>query len=327
MSTFQSSLFGQDTFFQTIRDSFHDMPHIFLTGPPGCGKTTLLHEIIQLLRKEAPFQIESVLWLSSEKDRGIHTIRDKVNDFCKTAHAKPNSLRWIVVDDADTLPLISQQALRRPMEQFNHLTRFLFASRHANHLIEPLKSRCLTIEIEPISPFEIFSFFLKNHQIEESQNPPELFDFVIRNFTNLHEIKMILRLYKVFLQEQKTPLEAIQSLKILVPSSSLYLHDLVVALGKRNQVAIRQIISQLYLAGYLLDDILLGIEKYISLFPSPDPQTRFLILQFTMLGWISIQQGKEHWLDSMDIVEQILRTPSSEGRDNHATNLPTSSTT
>ncbi len=310
---FESQLFGQDTLFQTIRESFPDIPHIFLTGPPGCGKTSLLHEILQLLRKEGPFTVESVLWLSSEKDRGIHTIRDKVNDFCKTAHSKPNSLRWIVVDDADTLPLISQQALRRPMETYNHLTRFLFASRHANHLIEPLKSRCLTIEIEPQSPFDIFPFFLEKFSIAQEHRPPELFDFIIRNFTNLHEIKMILKLYKVIREEGKSFEEAIAFLQSFVPHSSLFLHDLIKALGQRRATAIRDIITKLYLAGYLLDDILLGIEKHISLFPSADPHTRFLILQFTMLGWISIQQGKEHWLDTMDIVEQILREPSAEG--------------
>jgi hypothetical protein len=37
-----------------------------------------------------------------------------------------------------------------------------------------------------------------------------------------------------------------------------------------------------------------------------------------MLGWIYIQQGKEHWLDTMDIVEQVMR--------NHAEDIPRNST-
>jgi DNA polymerase III delta prime subunit len=201
MSAFESKLLGRDSIFQSIRDSFHDIPHLFFTGPPGSGKTCLLYEILDLIKKEAPFQVDSILWLSSEKDRGIHTIRDKVNDFCKAAHAKPNTLRFIVIDDADTLPLISQQALRRPMETFHHLTRFLFASRHAGHLIEPLRSRCLTLEIEPISPFEVYPFYMKQCKIPTEFITDDFFQFLVRNFTHIHEIKIALSYSLLFALE------------------------------------------------------------------------------------------------------------------------------
>ena len=307
MSTFESKLLGRTSIFQTIRESFHDIPHLFFTGPPGSGKTSLLYEILDFIKKEAPFQVDSVLWLSSEKDRGIHTIRDKVNDFCKAAHAKPNTLRFIVIDDADTLPLISQQALRRPMETFHHLTRFLFASRHAGHLIEPLRSRCLTLEIEPVSPFEIYPFYMQQYKIPKEFISEDFFQFLVRNFTHIHEIKCIIRLYKSYIEEGFSKENIINIFQTLLPSVNLYIQPLVYAIGKGNETDIRNLITNLYLSGYLLDDILLSIEKVISLFPNSNPEIRFKVLQFTMLGWISIQQGREHWLDAMDIVEQILR--------------------
>jgi hypothetical protein len=301
-----SRLYGQDTIFQSIRESFHDLPHIFITGPPGCGKTTFLEDLIDLMKKEAPFKIESVLWLSSEKDRGIHTIRDKVNDFCKRTHSQPNVLRWIVIDDADTLPLISQQALRRPMETFNHLTRFLFASRHASNLIEPLRSRCLTLEIEPISPIDALPLYMSLYEIPDAEaKSKELYDFCLRNFVSIHEVKTVLKLYKAYSTTNKNPID---TLKLLLPASTAFTNSLVIALGNKNGPSIRDSITNLYLNGYLLDDILLAVEKSIALFPSIDPTTRFRVLQFTMLGWISIQQGKEHWLDTMDIVTQVLES-------------------
>ena len=300
-----SRLYGQDSIFQSIRESFHDMPHIFITGPPGSGKSTFLEDLISLMKAEAPFKIESVLWLSSEKDRGIHTIRDKVNDFCKRTHSQPNVLRWIVIDDADTLPLISQQALRRPMETFNHLTRFLFASRHVGNLIEPLRSRCLTLEIEPISPIDAVPLYMTKYNIPLT-GQEQLKNFCIRNFISIHEVKSVLKLYSAFnASGMKDPLD---HLKSLLPSSTLYTNKLVNALGDKDAELIRESITGLYLNGYLLDDILLAVEKSISLFPSIDPTVRFRVLQFTMLGWISIQQGKEHWLDTMDVVEHVLKS-------------------
>ena len=302
-----SRLYGQDQVFQTIRESFLDLPHMFVTGPPGCGKTTFLEDYINLCKREAPFKVESVLWLSSEKDRGIHTIRDRVNDFCKRAHSKPNSLRFIVVDDADTLPLISQQALRRPMEQFSHLTRFIFASRHANNLIEPLKSRCLVLELEPMSPHDIFPFFLKEEGLEENSNTKELYNFCLHNFISLNEIKAFIKLYKSYIKEGNTMETFMKKIKVLLPIGNKYISQLISSLNSKNIHSVRDSITNLFLNGYLLDDILLGVEKGVYIFPSTDPSARFLILHFTMMGWISIQQGKEHWLDTMDIVNQVFQ--------------------
>ncbi len=303
---FQSRLFGQEQIFQQIRESFHELPHLFITGPPGSGKTTFLEDFVSLCKKEAPFKLENVLWLSSEKDRGIHTIREKVNDFCKRSHKGPNMLRWILVDDADTLPLISQQALRRPMEQHFHLTRFIFASRHVSNLIEPLRSRCLHLELEPISPFDALPLYMKQYSISEEFSK-ELFDFCVRNFITINEMKSILRLFSSFLKEGLSKEQIFTKLNCLLPMSNKFISKLIQALGEKNENQIRTAITDLFQNGYLLDDILLGIEKGISIYPSTDPDVRFRILQFTMLGWISIQQGKEHWLDTMDILATTLK--------------------
>jgi hypothetical protein len=303
---FQSRLFGQEQIFQQIRESFHELPHLFITGPPGSGKTTFLEDFVTLCKKEAPFKLENVLWLSSEKDRGIHTIRDKVNDFCKRSHKAANTLRWILVDDADTLPLISQQALRRPMEQYFHLTRFIFASRHTSNLIEPLRSRCLHLELEPISPFDALPLYMKQYSIPQ-QFSKELFDFCVCNFITINEMKSILRLFSSYLKDQQTKEQIFQKLNCLLPMSNKFMSNLIQALGEKKEDKVRMAITELFQNGYLLDDILLGIEKGISIYPSTDPDIRFRILQFTMLGWISIQQGKEHWLDTMDILATTLK--------------------
>ena len=122
-----SKLLGQEESIELLNKVIADPPHLFFSGPYGCGKTTLMREFLAAyfrLKGLTP-SAESVLWLSSEQDRGIHCVRQSVAEFVRHSSATPGVYRWIVVDDADSLPIISQQALRRPMETHSHTTRFL----------------------------------------------------------------------------------------------------------------------------------------------------------------------------------------------------------
>ena len=124
-------------------------------------------------------------------------------------------------------------------------------------------------------------------------------------------MKTILLLYKSLLKEGSLPDVCLQKLQTLLPSSKPFTGKLIQGLSTKNIQMVHHSITQLFLHGYLLDDILLSLEKNISVFPSTDPNVRFRLLQFTMLGWIYIQQGKEHWLDTMDIVDEVMRSPAS----------------
>ena len=183
------------------------------------------------------------------------------------------------------------------METYAHLTRFIFASRQASHLIEPLQSRCLHIELEPLSPHDAIPLFTQTHSV-----PKELFDFCISNFVTLHDLKSVISLYKALVDQGNT--DPLKVLSMLQPTASSIIPSLVRGIGSKNRKQVIEALTALFLGGSLFDDILIAIEKDISLFPSVNPDTRFALLRFTMLGWISIQQGKEHWLDSLDIVDK-----------------------
>ena len=120
---FKTELIGQnyiEEIFNKILDDTNDIPHIFISGCNGSGKTTLLKEFIDTYFKKHLIKNKSewIMNLSSEKDRGIHCVRQNVTEFVHHTSAKQGVYRWILIDDADSLPIISQQALRRPMETF-----------------------------------------------------------------------------------------------------------------------------------------------------------------------------------------------------------------
>ena len=165
MDKFKTKLIGQENIeelFNRIIDD-NDIPHIFLTGMYGTGKTTICNEFINYYYKKKNIKDKSrwIMNLSSEKDRGIHCVRQNVAEFVHHSSAKEGIYRWIIIDDVDTFPQISQQALRRPMESYSHIARFLFIGTSEEDLIPALRSRCIHISMNKIEPILYKNEFLK----------------------------------------------------------------------------------------------------------------------------------------------------------------------
>ena len=148
-----TNLVGMDSIISQLEMCLDNPPHIFLVGFPGTGKSTLARDFIKSYFKKHSItkseEKEYCVEISSHQDRGIHTFRQILNDHVRWIAPRKGVHRWIIIDDCDTLPAISQQALRRPMETFDHITRFLFISQNQESLITPLQSRCHIILIEP----------------------------------------------------------------------------------------------------------------------------------------------------------------------------------
>jgi replication factor C small subunit len=304
----QASLWNQEITYKILTEQLADPSHLFFTGPAGSGKSTLIHDFLEMFyeyhkqtQKKTP---ETFLWLSSEKDRGIHVIREKVNDFCRRSPAYPGQIRWIILDDADSLPLISQQALRRPMETYSHLTKFIFASRQLSHLISPLRSRCLTLELEPVSIYDSLPRLCSKFSVQPL--PQEIINWFYSFSPTTYKAIPILKLVGALQKENKSIQEILLFLRSFQFSSEPLAIDFVKSLVKRDLSQSIQILISLFFNGFLLDDILIALEKSLQFYPMLGAEKRFLILKFIMRGWISIQQGKEYWLDTMDILFDCL---------------------
>ena len=303
----QSKLIGQEESIDLLNKVLADPPHLFFSGGYGSGKTTLLHEFLAAYFKLKGMKptAESILWLSSEQDRGIHCVRQSVAEFVRHSSATPGTYRWIIVDDADSLPIISQQALRRPMETHSHTTRFLFCSRHTSDLIQPLRSRCMHVELDMISPF-----ILVKHFLEES------------GYTNL---TLSSAAYAVFMSIAQTPTEIRSIVRVLgrrfgkekpheittrdilshfsAPSFSLCLSLLRAFIGGDKQTMIR-IFMELWMTGISYEDFLHELDSSVymlGILPAAKAQR---IHQLLLKGWISFAQGKTHSLDAMRLFNE-----------------------
>lgn len=242
---------------------------------------------------------EWTLWLSSEQDRGIHCVRQSVAEFVRHSNARPGVYRWIVVDDADSLPIISQQALRRPMETHAHTTRFLFVSRHVTDLIQPLKSRCLHIEIETISPLLLVSHFCKEDGYDNIPFDHSAIAIFMSLAKTPTQIRSITRLICKVYGGRTEPINSKHILALFAsPSFSLCL-DLLRAYIRKDTEKMMNIFLEIWTTGISYEDFLHELTSSVHQMGILPPIISQDIHQLILKGWILFAQGKTHSLDLM----------------------------
>jgi len=125
-------------------------PHLLLSGPPGCGKTTVVH---CLAREHLGAHYEQgCIELNASDDRGIDVVREKIKGFAQQKVSLPEGkLKVIILDEADSMTGAAQQAMRRTMEIFSQTTRFALACNISSKIIEPIQSRCAILRFSRIA--------------------------------------------------------------------------------------------------------------------------------------------------------------------------------
>jgi DNA polymerase III gamma/tau subunit len=303
---FKTKLIGQkyieDIFTKILNED--DIPHIFISGINGCGKTTILKEFIKAYYNKYKIKNtnEWIMNLSSEKDRGIHCVRQNVTEFVHHKSAKEGIYRWILIDDADSLPMISQQALRSPMETHKHTTRFFFCSRYSSDLIPPIRSRCLHIEIETISPYDLIDHFLSEQETKQKFSQ-ESYSFLMSLTHSPSQIKSIIQLLSSYYKDKE--IISISDINYLFgsPNYSFSL-DILRAYIKNDEEKLFSLFFKIWTTGISYEDFLQDLNTYSKQLGILRPKVYQMIHYFIMKGWIQFAQGKTQ---SFDILRLLLQ--------------------
>ena len=111
-----------------------EIPHLLLSGGPGCGKTTLA----RLILKELNVDESDIKYVNASNETGIDYLRNLVN-FCETM---PNGkFRYVLLDEADRLSQNAQDLLKNTIEEYSAICRWIFTTNRPNKILAPIASR------------------------------------------------------------------------------------------------------------------------------------------------------------------------------------------
>lgn len=94
-----------------------------------------------------------VLELNASDERGIDVVRDQIKTFAATktfSKSNGNSLKLVILDEADAMTSAAQNALRRVMEKYVRNVRFIIICNYVGQIIPPLQSRCTRFRFAPL---------------------------------------------------------------------------------------------------------------------------------------------------------------------------------
>ena len=156
-----------------------NVPHLIFAGPAGTGKTTSALALSKELFGETWKQNFSELNASDE--RGIGIIRGKIKNFARTAPIGNNPFKIIFLDEADSLTSDAQAALRRTIEKYTHICRFILSVNYSSKIIEPIQSRCTVFRFRPLNAADVKTYMrriAKKEKLEITADGLETLIFV-----------------------------------------------------------------------------------------------------------------------------------------------------
>eukprot|EP01101_Sappina_pedata_P007983 TRINITY_DN432_c0_g1_i1.p1 TRINITY_DN432_c0_g1~~TRINITY_DN432_c0_g1_i1.p1 ORF type:complete len:501 (-),score=175.04 TRINITY_DN432_c0_g1_i1:61-1521(-) len=178
-----------------------DFPHLLLYGPSGSGKKTrissLLREmfgpnadklkvdqkVVEIPNKSTTVEICTIssshhieINPSSVGNNDRYVIQEVLKEIAQShpldATAK-RPFKIIVIDEADRLSRVAQQALRRTMEVYMATCRLIMCCSSLSKVMEPVRSRCLCLRVASPTHQEICGILSKIAKSEGVNLPAE----------------------------------------------------------------------------------------------------------------------------------------------------------
>ena len=149
-------------------------PHTYLlTGPTGCGKTTIARIIATRLNSTGSDFRE----INSADFRGIETVRDII----KQIRYQPleSACRVWLIDECHKMTGDAQNAMLKILEDTPNHVYFILCTTEPHKLIATIKNRCSVFTVEPLSDLQMRNLLKKIAKAENEIIKAKVLDQII----------------------------------------------------------------------------------------------------------------------------------------------------
>lgn len=162
---------GNQATIKSLEKELENGSHVFLmTGPAGCGKTTLA----RIMAKKVNAGPLSIHEINSAENRGIDTARE-IMEQMRFNPSDGESIVWIL-DEMHMITSAGQNALLKALEDTPEHCYFFLCTTNPEKLIAPLKTRCSIINVSPLKDEEMIYLLKRTARSEKIKIGSEVYE-------------------------------------------------------------------------------------------------------------------------------------------------------
>lgn len=162
---------GNQATIKSLEKELENGSHVFLmTGPAGCGKTTLARIMAKKVNA-GPLSIHEV---NSAENRGIDTARE-IMEQMRFNPSDGDAIVWIL-DEMHMITSAGQNALLKALEDTPSHCYFFLCTTNPEKLIAPLKTRCSIINVVPLKDEEMTYLLKRTARAEKIKIGSEVYE-------------------------------------------------------------------------------------------------------------------------------------------------------